>query len=49
MPAFLKFGNLFEESDDFVLTASVLKTNVEDDIIMFDGEGKIIGVSKTLF
>lgn len=49
MPAYLKFSNLFQDSDDYVLTASLLKTNIEDDIIMFDGEGKIIGISQTLY
>lgn len=49
MPGYIKFGNLFEDEEDYILTASILKTNVEDDIIMFDSEGKIIGISKSLY
>jgi hypothetical protein len=39
----------FQESDDFVLTASVLKCTTSNDILTFDGSGKIFGISQRLF
>lgn len=41
----MKLGNLFEELDDYVLTASVLKCNISNQIILVDQEGKVIGMS----
>ncbi|CAD8115189.1 unnamed protein product [Paramecium sonneborni] len=46
---YVKLGNLFEELDDYVITASILKCNISNQLIMVDAEGKIIGISEGLF
>ncbi|CAD8203797.1 unnamed protein product [Paramecium octaurelia] len=46
---YVKLGNLFEELDDYVITASILKCNISNQIIMVDAEGKIIGISEELY
>lgn len=45
----MKLSNLFQDSEDFVITASVLKLFPSCDVIMFDSFGKIIGVSEEFF
>ncbi|CAD8046089.1 unnamed protein product [Paramecium sonneborni] len=47
--SYIKLGNLFEELDDYVLTASMLKCNLLNQTILFDIEGKIIGISEKLY
>lgn len=47
--AYVKLGNLFQASDDFVLTASILKCSTSRQSILFDGEGRILGVSEEFF
>ncbi|KAM3128636.1 hypothetical protein pb186bvf_019265 [Paramecium bursaria] len=47
--SYVKLGNLFEEKDDFVITSSILKCNLFNQIILCDQEGKIIGIGEDLF
>ncbi|CAK78745.1 unnamed protein product (macronuclear) [Paramecium tetraurelia] len=47
--SYIKLGNLFEELDDYVITASMLKCNLSNQTILFDIEGKIIGISEKLY
>ncbi|CAD8092159.1 unnamed protein product [Paramecium primaurelia] len=46
---YVKLGNLFEELDDYVITASILKCNISNQLILVDAEGKIIGISEELY
>ncbi|CAD8134451.1 unnamed protein product [Paramecium octaurelia] len=46
---YIKLGNLFQDSSDFILTGSILRLQISQDIIMFDSYGKIIGTSQEFF
>ncbi|CAD8159175.1 unnamed protein product [Paramecium octaurelia] len=46
---YIKLGNLFQDSSDFVLTGSILRLQPSYDVIMFDSYGKIIGSSQDFF
>ncbi|CAK71269.1 unnamed protein product (macronuclear) [Paramecium tetraurelia] len=46
---YIKLGNLFQDSSDFILTGSILRLQTSYDVIMFDGYGKIIGTSQEFF
>ncbi len=47
--AYVKLGNLFQERDDYVLTASLLKCNTSNELLSIDGSGKILGISQLFF
>lgn len=45
----LKLDNFFHVTDDYVLSASLIKTNYNTNYILFDQSGRIQGITKPLF
>jgi hypothetical protein len=45
----LKLANLYDKTNDYVITGAILKTHDGLDYLIFDGRGKILGVSQQFF
>jgi hypothetical protein len=41
----IRLTNIFNNSDDYLVAASLLKTKKNTDFLMFDTNGRILGIS----
>jgi hypothetical protein len=48
-PCSMKINNFFQARDDYLLTASFVRVKESEDFILFDREGKILGLSQRVF